>query len=408
MAKTDTNLSQLIINKLTGSQYYAAVKNENEIYATTDGNGLFLGTTNLTPIDNKTRTNCITEIPQDIKLEFNDGILTLKAGSKVYVPNGSGLFDVVNISTDLLRTPSTTDGKYLLFYNKNGFLNGQLLINCGSGNSVGSFSGYFYDTSNNKINWYVNGVNQGQGDMSLPLCIYNCSSNSITSIDQVFNGFGYIGSTVFALPGVKGLIPNGINADGSLKNIEFTTDHVSTVTNVSNLTMDLLYLIDANGNIVNSSTDYWEYDEEKNSWFHDSVSWGLNMPFARSYAKGGKVENFAPKTLFHALDYNDKSTISGWGMPSSRYIDLTLGTGGSSYTAPANGYFSVIKAADGDGQYFTFECLSSGITSTSWPEHAGNNARCFIPVKKGNKVSVFYTVGGSLNQFRFIYAEGEN
>ena len=33
-------------------------------------------------------TNCITEIPQDIKLELNNGILTLKAGSKVYVPNG--------------------------------------------------------------------------------------------------------------------------------------------------------------------------------------------------------------------------------------------------------------------------------------------------------------------------------
>lgn len=33
-------------------------------------------------------TNCITEIPQDIKLELKDGTLTLKAGSKVYIPNG--------------------------------------------------------------------------------------------------------------------------------------------------------------------------------------------------------------------------------------------------------------------------------------------------------------------------------
>lgn len=33
-------------------------------------------------------TNCITEIPQDIKLELVDGTLTLKAGSKVYIPNG--------------------------------------------------------------------------------------------------------------------------------------------------------------------------------------------------------------------------------------------------------------------------------------------------------------------------------
>lgn len=38
-------------------------------------------------------TNRILEIPQDIKLELNNGTLTLKAGSKVYVPNGPGVFN---------------------------------------------------------------------------------------------------------------------------------------------------------------------------------------------------------------------------------------------------------------------------------------------------------------------------
>ena len=33
-------------------------------------------------------SNYIRYINQDIKLELNDGTLTLKAGSKVYVPNG--------------------------------------------------------------------------------------------------------------------------------------------------------------------------------------------------------------------------------------------------------------------------------------------------------------------------------
>ena len=51
--------------------------------------------------------------------------------------------------------------------------------------------------------------------------------SGFTSIDQVFNGFGYIGSTVFALPGVKGLAPNGRNADGSLKNTEVVCEGVS-------------------------------------------------------------------------------------------------------------------------------------------------------------------------------------
>ena len=48
-------------------------------------------------------TNCLTEIPQDITLELNNGTLTLKAGSKVYVPNGSGVFDVV--TTALVWNP---------------------------------------------------------------------------------------------------------------------------------------------------------------------------------------------------------------------------------------------------------------------------------------------------------------
>ena len=34
-------------------------------------------------------TNCITEIPQNIKLELENGEVTLKSGSKIYTPNGS-------------------------------------------------------------------------------------------------------------------------------------------------------------------------------------------------------------------------------------------------------------------------------------------------------------------------------
>ena len=53
--------------------------------------------TAFTPLGSKTSaaasmgliTNCITKIPQDIKLELSsEGILTLKAGSKVWYPNG--------------------------------------------------------------------------------------------------------------------------------------------------------------------------------------------------------------------------------------------------------------------------------------------------------------------------------
>ena len=48
-------------------------------------------------------TNCILEQPQNIKLEFNNGVLTLKAGSKILVPNGfeeDGLRKIIACTAD--------------------------------------------------------------------------------------------------------------------------------------------------------------------------------------------------------------------------------------------------------------------------------------------------------------------
>lgn len=59
---------------------------------------------------NNYTTNRILEIPQNIKLELNNGTLTLKAGSKVYVPNGfeedgtTPKFDAVTIERGVSRS----------------------------------------------------------------------------------------------------------------------------------------------------------------------------------------------------------------------------------------------------------------------------------------------------------------
>ena len=175
-------------------------------------------------------TNCITEIPQDIKLELNNGTLTLKAGSKVYIPNGVGVFDVLNIQSDKTVSCSSTTGKTLIRVYPYQQPYGDVLVSSFySGSNPSGITGMFYNTTTNKITYHENGVSDGNM-CSLPIAEITVNNGQVTSIDQVFNGFGYIGSTVFALPGVKGLIPNGRNADGSLKNIEFTVDKVVTRT----------------------------------------------------------------------------------------------------------------------------------------------------------------------------------
>ena len=261
---------------------------------------------NLANIQNKI-TNCIIKIPQDIKLELKNGTLTLKAGSKVYVPNGVGKFNVVTISNDLSSNSSWTTNKAMLVLNKNynGFYS-FVLENQYSGTTEPSNPNagtIWYDTTNNLIKRYSG--TYWESGQSFPICIANMvSGTGFTSIDQVFNGFGFIGSTVFALPGVKGLIPNGRNTDSSLKNTEFTIDTVKIKTMQDDWTQEQEQFIDASGLYGRMIGDHY-YDEVNN---YNKRNDGAIMPYCSwgsATLTAGRISNFAPKTSFHAVDYYD-------------------------------------------------------------------------------------------------------
>ena len=261
---------------------------------------------NLANIQNKI-TNCIIKIPQDIKLELKNGTLTLKAGSKVYVPNGSGKFNVVTISSDIKYTYTyapSSDSFVMLFINQSGtaFVNSRLENSCFSGET---------QPSGNYINWYKTNENRmysignnatiDDSGFSFPIARVIQGSDGVTkSIDQVFNGFGYIGSTVFALPGIEGLIPNGRNADGSLKNIKLTIKSVLTYTQTTG-SYNILLTLTSDGFRWNSTA---RYDAENNYNINDV---GIIPQLILGYANvvSGKITLFSPKTSFHAVDYYD-------------------------------------------------------------------------------------------------------
>lgn len=105
------------------------------------------------------------------------------------------------------------------------------------------------------------------------------------------------------------------------------------------------------------------------------------------------------------LTNTGKSLVAGLGMPSVEYDDLTLGTSGDEYTAPANGYFNIYIYPVASTGYVkiqnastTFECETrTTVNSTSvW---------AFCPARKGEKVKVYYDVTGTTS-FKFHYAEG--
>ncbi len=97
---------------------------------------------------------------------------------------------------------------------------------------------------------------------------------------------------------------------------------------------------------------------------------------------------------------DNSSLISGYGMPSNRYIDLTLGASDSTYTAPANGYFSI------KGQFRFIEMGNEigyvGESNVDTIYKVG-----FVPCLKGRSIKINYDIKPTSYNLRFIYAQGE-
>ena len=263
-------------------------------------------------------TNRILEIPQDIKLELNNGTLKLKAGSKVYVPNGAGKFDVVNITTDITLTSNTLTGAYFVFASGNSLFSDSTSVQSDSTFPSSATVGMkFYNITENKFYRY-NGTEWLPNGYSFPLAIVTLSSGKVTSIDQVFNGFGYIGSTVFALPGVKGEIPNGRNKDGTCKATLTTLTSVKTETFTGAAQRG--WYLQSNGASSGNSPVYSDtqpsqnyirwFSQKDNQWYDTHSSPELNsktyiLPLALFNTDStGKITSFEPYTVDSVLNSN--------------------------------------------------------------------------------------------------------
>ena len=406
-------------------------------YTKTEVDTALLGKTN-TDMDNLTDTgknisnwssnvsNCITNIPQDIKLELNNGTLTLKAGSKVYVPNGAGVFDEVVIENDIVYTYTYGAYKLGLYYNKNSnSLNSWLKDSETSGTTAPSGDGTFYNTTANKISRYVGG-SITVDNLSFPIATITTNASQIISIDQVFNGFGFIGSTVFALPGVKASAPNSRNTDGSLKNIAFTVNNVITKTTSYDFNSQCALIMRDTGIDYVKQDFYLEsettpalkqyarlYQYTENQMYYGEASgWAKITAFnfgLMTLDSNGKITSFSTKTPLHAVDYSDTEFIAHQATPSGRYIDLTLGASGAVYTAPADGYVAIrVYFASAQSTNFVGIYHYEAGVDIMQSRPADSDVATFMPIKKGDKFRVYYNniTPNTSSYFRFVFAEG--
>jgi hypothetical protein len=100
---------------------------------------------------------------------------------------------------------------------------------------------------------------------------------------------------------------------------------------------------------------------------------------------------------------------AGLGMPSNRYVNLTLGASMSTYTAPANGYFYLLATGPNAVNYpwLRIENINLGMNYISMG-YADIPMSLVSPVHKGDVVLVQYGNQATAQgvTFRFYYAEG--
>ena len=109
---------------------------------------------------------------------------------------------------------------------------------------------------------------------------------------------------------------------------------------------------------------------------------------------------------FSNVDNTAKILMSGMGMPSNKYVNLTLGASGATYTAPANGYFCVIVRTNNvDENFMSYVIPSYGgiILTTAYGYSIGG---AVVPVLKGQSITFSYEAGTSERSIKFVYAEG--
>lgn len=276
-------------------------------------------------------TNCLLEVPQRIKLELNNGVLTLKAGSTVIVPNGfesdgtTYKFDYVTTESDItVSGVRNRRASVILNLDKNiidmwsdGASSSGAATPTPPGNSF-----IWYDTTNNIFKVTSDkGVTWTETRRSLPLGLISFDSESITSIDQVFNGMGYIGSTQWYDKDIVGLSPNGLNSDGTYNNTEirrtrltvrtFGTDSISYNWQLgSSAHRDYSSYYAQETQPALSGNWLW-YDTLNNKLYGYSGSTGLRDMSGTFFIGGfgtrtkGVVTSFNPKQPFRAVDWYD-------------------------------------------------------------------------------------------------------
>lgn len=190
---------------------------------------------------NGTISNCILEIPQNIKLEISGGTITMKSGSIMTLSGGT--YATYTIASDMSRDFSShTDRIFPILVNstKNNFTAPAPIGEWQSGSTVptGSIAGCTrYFCSSNKVIYYWTGTSWAGGDgaFGYPVGLAKIENGIVSLVkdsngnDMIFNGACFVGHHAVVYPNVNGLTSNGLNIDKNLNSLKGTVSSVQIV-----------------------------------------------------------------------------------------------------------------------------------------------------------------------------------
>ena len=177
------------------------------------------------------------ENPKLIDVALKEEQIVLRSSSTLWIPNGANFKSVV-LARDYISNASLSgNGKYFVFFGNNEVIfypEGD--VYSGSQPTPSSQNALWYDTTNNLIKITDDsGSTWTAVQYSLPAARVSVINDVISAIDNIFNGFGYVGSTIFVLPGVSGYVPDGLNDEGQKKNEFFEITEVVLYNNTQAL-----------------------------------------------------------------------------------------------------------------------------------------------------------------------------
>ena len=239
----------------------------------------------------KIYSNCITEIPQNIKIEIDsENRINELIGCVNVDMNGSTYTEVTNTS----RYPasynnvvgiSPSNKYYVIFwYTGTGCIIYPIewVFSGTTEPTPVSTRGRWFNTSD--LFWYnynstTNEWEKENGGWTYPQAIVEKDSNNKWQFakdsngnDMIFNGAGFIGHHAFVYPRVKGLIPNGFNDDGSLKSELWERNQLLVRELETNVTNYGLMLQATHPYLNYSNKVYWQYSNEQNKFIHNQNS----------------------------------------------------------------------------------------------------------------------------------------